>query len=95
MLYADDLVIAADTVEELTIRVERWKSNLESKGLRVNMGKTKVLCSGKDLNVLVNSSLKMALWSVQERCRQKLDLLHRMPALDPQSMQWHQGKAPS
>ena len=55
MLYADDLVIAADTVEELTIRVERWKSNLESKGLRVNMGKTKVLCSGKDLNVLVNS----------------------------------------
>ena len=55
LLYADDLVIIADSIEELVTRTGTWKTNLEGKGLRVNMMKTKVLCSGKDLNVLVDS----------------------------------------
>ena len=48
LLYADDLVIAADTIEELKERFLCWKSNLEAKGLKVNIGKTKVLCSNGD-----------------------------------------------
>ena len=45
LLYADDLVIVAESAEELIHKLKIWKVNLESKGLRVNMGKTKILCS--------------------------------------------------
>ena len=45
LLYADDLVIAAETLDELLQKFSLWKDGLESKGLRVNMGKTKVLFS--------------------------------------------------
>ena len=45
MLYADDLVIIAKTLEELNARYSAWKSSMESKGLRVNKGKTKVMIS--------------------------------------------------
>lgn len=41
VLYADDLVIMAKTMEELSITLENWKSRMEVKGLRVNTKKTK------------------------------------------------------
>ena len=37
LLYADDL---AETEEELIKRLNVWKENVESKGMRVNMNKT-------------------------------------------------------
>ena len=40
LLYADDLVIIAETINELLGKLSNWKSAIESKGLRVNMGKT-------------------------------------------------------
>ena len=43
LLYADDLALLADSKEELLDKIKRWKEGLESKGLRVNMGKTKVM----------------------------------------------------
>ena len=43
LLYADDLVIAAETPEELTQKFTTLKEGLESHGLRVNMGKIKFL----------------------------------------------------
>ena len=43
LLYADDLVIMAESVEELEHKYLNWKRALESKGLRVNVGKTKVM----------------------------------------------------
>ena len=43
LLYADDLVIIADSSEELMRKLALWKDNIESKGLRVNMTKTKIL----------------------------------------------------
>ena len=43
LLYADDLVITAETVSELLEKFRVWKANLEYKGLRVNVGKTKIL----------------------------------------------------
>src|SRR5215470_17330678 len=45
LLYADDLVIMADSLEELEKKYKNWKSALESKGLKVNVGKTKCLLS--------------------------------------------------
>ena len=45
ILYADDLVIMAESMEELRTRFNQWKSALEKKGMKVNMGKTKVLVS--------------------------------------------------
>lgn len=43
ILYADDLVLLAETEEELRTLIARWKSGMEVKGLRVNMEKTKVM----------------------------------------------------
>ena len=55
LLYADDLVIIADSQEECISRLKAWKAGMESKGLRVNMKKTKFLISGPDLDVLKDS----------------------------------------
>ena len=45
LLYADDLVIICDSLDELKQRITIWNRNLESKGLRMNNSKTKVLHS--------------------------------------------------
>ena len=47
MLYADDLAVIAETEEELIKGLNEWKDNVESKGMRVNMNKTKVMISGE------------------------------------------------
>jgi len=47
LLYADDLAVIAETEEELIKRLNEWKDNVESKGMRVNMNKTKVVISGE------------------------------------------------
>ena len=47
LLYADDLAEIAETEEELIKRLNEWKDNMESKGMRVNMNKTKVMISGE------------------------------------------------
>ena len=49
LLYADDLALVAKSMEELTVQLQNWKQAMEAKGLRVNMGKTKVMVSGKGL----------------------------------------------
>ena len=45
LLYAADLAVIAETVEELIKRLNEWKENVESKskGMRLNMNKTKVM----------------------------------------------------
>ena len=46
LLYADDLVIRhAETLSELFKKSQVWQANLESKGLCVNVDKTKILVS--------------------------------------------------
>ena len=44
LLYADDLAVIAET-EGADKRLNEWKDNVESKGMRVNMNKTKVMIS--------------------------------------------------
>ena len=47
LLYADDLAVIAVTEEELIKRLNDWKDNMENKGIRVSMNKTKVMISGE------------------------------------------------
>jgi len=47
LLYADDLAVIAETEEELIKRLNKWKDNVESKGMIVNMNKIKVMISGE------------------------------------------------
>ena len=55
LLYADDLIIIAESKEELLQRLSLWQSELEKKGMRVNLGKTKIMVSGSNLNTLIDS----------------------------------------
>ena len=41
LLYADNLVLNAETRELLLEKVRNWKKGMEKKGLRVNTEKTK------------------------------------------------------
>ena len=45
LLHADDLVIIAEALDKLLEKFPVWKTNLETKGLRVNVGKTKIMVS--------------------------------------------------
>ena len=54
-LYADDLVIIADSQEEYVRRLFIWKEAIQKKGLRVNAGKTKVMICGTGLDLLQSS----------------------------------------
>ena len=47
LLYADDLAVITETEEELIKKLNEWKDNTESKGMRVNTNKTKVMISGE------------------------------------------------
>ena len=51
-LYADDLVIIAETLEEYAMRLLTWKEAMKEKGLRVNAGKTKIMICGMGLDIL-------------------------------------------
>lgn len=49
LLYADDLVLIAESRERLMEKLKRWKESMEAKGLRVNLSKTKVMkCCDRD-----------------------------------------------
>ena len=45
LLYADDLVIVAESLGELKVSLKNCKDGLEQKVFKVNFGKTKLLCS--------------------------------------------------
>ena len=52
LLYADDLVVVADSLDGCVAKLRAWKDGLEARGLRVNMKKTKFLVSGIGLDIL-------------------------------------------
>ena len=52
LLYADDLAVMADSLEECIARLKVWKEGMEHKGLRVN---TKLMVSGPGLDLLRDS----------------------------------------
>ena len=50
LLYADDLVIMSKEMEDLKEKFWNWKDALESKGLKINTRKTKVMVRGQKAN---------------------------------------------
>ena len=54
-LYADDLVIITESLEECVRRLLTWKEAMEKKGLRVNAGKTKIMICSTGLDLLQSS----------------------------------------
>ena len=47
LLYTDEVVVIAETEDDLIKRLNEWKDNTENRGMRVNMNKTKVMISGE------------------------------------------------
>ena len=71
LLYADDLVILAPTMEQLGRRVTDWRASLLGKGLKVNAGKSKVMVGSSGGKMIVNSG-KWLVVSVGKEYRQTL-----------------------
>ena len=46
LLYADDLVLISETIDGHRDKFLKWKEAFESKDLKANLGKTKVMVSG-------------------------------------------------
>ena len=55
LLYADDLVLMAPTMEQPGRRVAEWRASLLDKGLKVNAGKSKVIGGSRGGKMIVNS----------------------------------------
>ena len=55
LLYADELLNSAESMKELLVKLNTLKSEMEKKGPRVNMGKTKTVVSGMNLDLLQKS----------------------------------------
>jgi hypothetical protein len=55
LLYADDLVLIAESIEILQEKVTKWKDCLEEKGLKVNVNKTKVMHSARGCGEIVKT----------------------------------------
>ena len=47
LLYADDLVVIAETEDDLIKRRNKWKDSMDNRGMRVNVNKIKVMISGE------------------------------------------------
>ena len=45
ILYANDVVLMSESLEDLRERFQRWRRAMEGKGLKVNVGKTKMMVS--------------------------------------------------
>ena len=80
-LYADDLVIIADSLEECVRRLLIWKEAMEKKGLRVNTGKTKVMICGTGLDLLQSSGEYPCASCLSYRSRQQQHLLQWLQTL--------------
>ena len=46
LLYADDLDVMSETIKGLRNKFLKWNEAIKSKGLKVNLGKTKLMVSG-------------------------------------------------
>ena len=51
LLYADDLVITAESEEEAVRKFGVWKREMATRGLKVNINKTKLMVMGRELAV--------------------------------------------
>ena len=55
LLYADELVLRAQTREEVIEMFKRWKGGMEKRGLKINISKTKYLVTAREAKEKVKS----------------------------------------
>ena len=85
LLYADDLVLMAPTMEQHDRHLTGWRASLLDKGLKVNAGKSNVMVGSSGGKMIVYSG-KWCLW---ERSAGKLCSVHSMYFFnDSQAVQW-------
>ena len=65
ILYADDLMVSAQSMDEVLVKLITWSSEMEKKGLRVNMGKKKLMVSGLNFDVLRKSGSILVVYAKQ------------------------------
>ena len=61
LLYADDLVLTAESREEVVQMFRRWKEALELRGMKVNLSKTKLLVTGKEAEIIESGDFPCAV----------------------------------
>ena len=85
LLYADDLVLMALTMEQLGRRVAEWRVILLDKVLKVNAGNSKVMAGSSGGKIMVNSGK----WhcGVCGSSVGKLCSVHRLYTVDSQVVQ--------
>ena len=84
MLYADDLVLMSETMEGLREKFWGWKEAFESKGLKVNLRKTKVVVSGAEGEVSVRKVDPCGICG--KRVTGKFSVVCEMWEMDPWKM---------
>ena len=75
LLYADDLVLMSETMDDLKERFWNGKDALESKGFKVNIRKTKVMVSWSEGELFKN---KIDSCGVCGRSHGQFSVVHKM-----------------
>ena len=92
LLYADDLAIIAKLLEELLVKTETMMSEIKMKDLHLNIGKTKILLSGTNLELLKKSEKNpCAVCFIGTHSKCLISSVMAANALDVHKWQWYQG----
>jgi len=78
ILFADDLILMAESEEELREKLRVWKNKLENSGMKVNMEKTKIMECRKKMMIEDTQSVKWPCAVCKKRGRQKLNSVYGM-----------------
>ena len=70
--YADDLVLMSERLKNLRERFQRWRRKLEGKGLKIIVGKTKMMVSGTEGEI----ALSKRVGSDAVCCIQRIKWIH-------------------
>ena len=62
MFFVDDLVLMTESLGNLRERFQRWKSAMEDKGLKVNVGKSKMMVSGTEGEIVFSKIDPSETW---------------------------------
>ena len=55
LLYADDLVLTAESKDEVINMFRKWRDDVEKRGLKINLNKTKFMSTGKEAREKIQS----------------------------------------
>ena len=63
-----------------------WKREMEIKGLKVNINKTKLMVMAREPAVRPQSQGKVPMWGLQQRSRSKLNMVSKLLKVVPEEM---------